>query len=87
MTVKLDKQGRITLPETVREKLNLTAGDRLEFLIHNDGTLEIFPVTSPITELKGMLPKPDKPVSLEDMNDGIAEAVSSKINATLKHLR
>ena len=74
MIATLTSKGQITLPKKVREKLRLKAGDKLEFLVHENGSVELFPVTSSLTKLKGMVPKPNKPVSLEEMDKAIREA-------------
>ncbi len=74
MIATLTSKGQITLPKKVREKLRLKAGDKLKFLVHENGSVELFPVTSSLTKLKGMVPKPNKPVSLEEMDRAIREA-------------
>jgi len=75
MTSTITSKGQVTIPKNVRKKLNLETGDKLEFLLHDDGRLELLPITSSITKLKGILPKPKKALSLEDINQTIKEAV------------
>ena len=65
-------KGQITIPASVRAALGLEAGSRVEFVETDSGKFAIVPVTSPITSLKGMLRKPAKPVSIEQMNQAIA---------------
>lgn len=36
----LSTRGRVTLPRTIRERLSLRSGDRLQFELRADGTLE-----------------------------------------------
>ena len=67
----MTSKGQITIPKTVREALNLETGDRVEFLIDSDGSVTIWPVTADVTTLKGMLPKPKRPVTVEAMNRAI----------------
>lgn len=67
----LTSKGQITVPKPIREHLKLQAGDRLVFLVGADGTVNIKPLTAPVTILKGIVPKPDRPVSIEDMNRAI----------------
>jgi AbrB family looped-hinge helix DNA binding protein len=64
MEATLTSKGQITIPKPVREALHLRTGDRVEFVLEADGTVRMFPVTSSVNALKGMLPKPGKPVSL-----------------------
>lgn len=64
----LTHKGQTTIPIQIRNYLNLEAGDKLEFFIDDDGRVVLAPLTSDVTELKGMLPKPKHPVTLEQMN-------------------
>lgn len=65
------RKGQITLPKAVRERLHLRAGDKVEFVVLDDGRVELIPVTAPVTRLKGMVPPPKRPISLEDMDAAI----------------
>lgn len=67
MHATLTSKGQITLPKALREKLSLSTGDRIEFIFENDQTVRLIPKHIPVGQLKGMLPKPPKPVSLEEM--------------------
>jgi AbrB family looped-hinge helix DNA binding protein len=77
MSATVTSKGQVTIPKEVREKLNLQTGDKLEFLVQEDGTAKVVPVTSSVKELKGMIPKPKKAVSLEDMDKAIAKGAGS----------
>ena len=77
MLATLTSKGQVTIPKQARDTLNLDAGDRVEFIIDDDGRLFVLPVTRSIKTLKGMLPKPTSPVSLKEMDEAIAQAVSS----------
>ena len=67
----LTSKGQITLPKSVRERLGVEAGDRIEFIESEQGFV-VVPATRDIKALKGLVPKPRKPVSIEDMNRAIA---------------
>jgi len=73
MQATLTSKGQITLPKKLRDLMHLRTGDKLEFVIDEDGNVQVIPITSPITQLKGMVPPPQKVVSLEDMEEAIAE--------------
>nr|CAA6829554.1 MAG: AbrB family transcriptional regulator [uncultured Thiotrichaceae bacterium] len=77
MLATLTSKGQVTIPKQARNALNLDSGDRVEFIIDDDGRLFILPVTRSVKTLKGMLPKPASPVSLEDMDNAIAQAARS----------
>jgi antitoxin PrlF len=70
---KVTSKGQITIPIQVRVELGLESGDRIEFVRNPvTGNYEIIPATLPIHALKGIVPKPKRPVSIKDMNDAIA---------------
>lgn len=75
MLATLTAKGQITIPKAARDTLKLNPGDRIEFIFGDDGRLFLLPVTRPVKTLKGILPKPAKPVSLEAMDEAIAQAV------------
>ena len=63
-------KGQVTLPKSVRERLGIEAGDRLEFVESDHGFL-VVAATRDIRSLKGIIGRPKKPVTIEDMNDAI----------------
>ncbi|WP_454062591.1 AbrB/MazE/SpoVT family DNA-binding domain-containing protein [Candidatus Nitrospira salsa] len=67
----LTSKGQLTLPKEIRDQLKLDPGDRVEFLVGSDGRITVWPVTSDVKTLKGMIPKPKKPVTLEAMRAAI----------------
>lgn len=66
MISTLSSKGQITLPKAIRDRLDLQTGDKLEFFVQ-EGHVKMVPVTAPVTQLKGMVPKPAKPKSLQDL--------------------
>ena len=70
-TTKVTAKGQITVPKPIREHLKLAKGDRIEFLIGANGKVTIMPATADVRELKGMVPKPAKKVTVADMNQAI----------------
>jgi AbrB family looped-hinge helix DNA binding protein len=73
MLSTVTSKGQITLPKAVRDRLHLRSGDRVEFVVLEDGRVEIVPVTAPVTQLKGMLPAPRTPVTLEEMEAAVGK--------------
>ncbi len=71
-TATLTSKGQVTIPAKVRAALGLESGSRIEFIETANGEFLIVPSTSSIQELKGMLRKPAKAVSIDDMNMAIA---------------
>ena len=67
----LTSQGQITVPRDVRKRLGLDSGDKIEFVEIEQGLFAIRPVIEDVRSLKGLLKKPDKSVSVQDMNEAI----------------
>lgn len=79
MIATLSVKGQITMPKPIRDKCGLEAGDKLNFVMRDDGVLEVMPIKQPAYKLKGMLPKPSKVVSIEMMNNSIAKGACGEI--------
>jgi antitoxin PrlF len=65
-------KGQITIPKEVRERLGVDTGDRVEFVEVEHGVYNIVAATRDVRDLKGIIAKPARPVSVEDMNRAIA---------------
>jgi antitoxin PrlF len=70
-TATLTSKGQVTIPQEVRRRLNVDTGDRLEFVELPGGEFAIRPAVHDVRSLKGLLPKPAKPVSVEDMKAAV----------------
>ena len=70
-TTTMTSKGQMTLPKSVRDRLGLQAGDRVEFIETRQGFL-MLPLKRDLSGIKGILPKLRKPVSIDDMNRAIA---------------
>ena len=70
-TSTLTSKGQTTIPKDVRKRLNLQPGDRLEFVIDEDGRVLVLPASIDASEFAGMLKPPARPVSVEGMNQAI----------------
>ena len=72
-------KGQITLPKAVRERLRIDTGDRVDFLVNEQGDVVLRPFGSDVKELRGLLQSRRKrPVSVEDMNKAILREHSRK---------
>ncbi|CAN5152284.1 AbrB/MazE/SpoVT family DNA-binding domain-containing protein [soil metagenome] len=70
-TSTITSKGQTTIPKSIREKLNLREGDRLEFLVEDDGRVVLIAATVPVQTLKGILPAPKRAITLEDMDSAV----------------
>jgi antitoxin PrlF len=76
LEAKLSSKGQATIPKGVRERLSLKPGDRFKFFFHPDGVI-IMPKI-PTSRLKGVVPKPAKPVSLDEIDAGIEAGATER---------
>lgn len=72
-TATLTSKGQITIPVQVRQALNVDTGDRVEFVEIEQGRYEFVAATRTVKELKGMFGRPERTVSIEDMNKAIEQ--------------
>lgn len=76
MNSTLTSKGQITIPARVRRQLGLHAGDKLAFFVR-DNRIEVIPVARSVRDLKDLLPRPSKALSLEDLDKAIVDGASS----------
>jgi AbrB family looped-hinge helix DNA binding protein len=67
----ITSKGQITIPKAVREHLRVEAGDRLDFIVTADGEVLVRPARRDIHELRGLLQKPRKAVTVEEIDQAI----------------
>lgn len=69
----LTVKGQTTLPKDIRDGLNLSPGDRIRYLMLDDGQVRLLKVGS-VQRLAGILFDADREaVSLEEMDAAISE--------------
>lgn len=67
----ITQKGQTTVPKYVRETLGLCAGTTLKWKKAANGSFTVVAGNRPVTDLKGLIPKTSKSVSIDDMNDAI----------------
>jgi AbrB family looped-hinge helix DNA binding protein len=70
-TAIITSKGQVTIPKEVRDALGVETGDRLEFVAEEKGVYKVVAATRDVRHLKGLIAKPAKPVSVEEMNRAI----------------
>lgn len=71
-TTTLTSKGQVTIPKPVREFLGVKPGDRLDFVIGDDGRVLVRAGTASARELRGFLRRRGRrPVSLAAMEAAI----------------
>ena len=72
MTVTVTSKGQVTIPVEARRRLRILPGTRLEFVIRDDGKLEVIPLFGSIKDLKGAVPRPKKALTIAEMDGAVA---------------
>ena len=69
----ITSKGQVTIPTLVRNKMNLSAGVKLEFIVHDEYVM-LVPINKSVRKLQGILPKPKIPLTIEEMDQVIKES-------------
>lgn len=76
----LTSKGQLTLPKAIRERLRVRAGDQVDFVVQDDGTVLVRAATIDVRELKGFLHRKGiKPLSVEQMNAVIRRRAARRV--------
>jgi len=81
LTSKITSKGQTTIPAAIQRSLGVKAGDRLQYFIEPDGRVTLLPKTLSIKDLEGVLPPAENRVSLEAMDQAVAEGAQGRYNA------
>lgn len=72
LTARLTSRGRVTIPKPVRQRLRWMAGDEIEFLVQEDGSVLLRRSGPCVRELFGILSPTRKPArSLEEIEHSV----------------
>ena len=77
-------KGQVTIPRQVRERLGVRAGGRLRFAIEDGNRIVLSPRPRSLGDLAGMLGKPPRSLTLEEMDEAIARAVVDKYRRAVR---
>jgi antitoxin PrlF len=71
-------KGQVTIPVEARRRLGIRAGTRLDFIVKDDDRLEVVLVSGSDRDLKGLLPRPRRKLSLDEMEQAIARGARGR---------
>jgi len=78
-TATLTTKGQVTIPKDVREHLGVDTGDRLNFVVQEDGSVVVTPLTRDVRDLDGLLHRPRmRGVSVEEMKEAVSRRMRTK---------
>jgi antitoxin PrlF len=69
----ITSKGQTTIPKRIRDHLGLKPGDRLRFAVEEGGRVVLEPATIPIRQLRGIFPRPEQAVTLEEIDEAVRE--------------
>lgn len=75
-TATMTSKGQITIPKNIRDSLGLETGDKVNFLIDNEGVVSLIPVIKDVTILKGLVNKPQHSITVEEMKAVVKKRAS-----------
>ncbi len=75
-TATVTSKGQITLPKEIRDALSVHPGDRVMFWRNAQGQVVVEAETRSLMSLKGVLKGKRKGVTVEEMNEAIAQGVA-----------
>ena len=79
MLATLTSKGQVTLPAPIRSTLKLAAGSLLDFVLQDDGSIRVVPVSRDPLAVSTVLPKPSRgPASQEDIRAAIAARAAAR---------
>lgn len=79
MHTTLTSKGQMTLPAAIRTQLGLEAGDQLSVTVIDAETIVLKRRASqPISALRGLLPKPPKVLTVQEMDAGVSAYLTRK---------
>ena len=68
----IQRKGKVTIPSYIRKQLQLETGNKLEFVVRGNSFV-VTPINKYLKSLKGILPKPKRAFTIEEMNEAIKE--------------
>ena len=79
----LSSKGQVTIPKEIRTALRVDCGDRVSFLVRDDGVVELRPETVDLKDLYGLLKYEGQPATVEEMDEDIARAAVESFEASV----
>ena len=71
-------KGQVTIPQEVRERLRLRSGRKVRFTIEDEGRAVLTPVHTRLSELAGILGKPKRTATAEDLDEAVSSAAIAR---------
>lgn len=78
-TATVSDKGQVTVPKSLRDRLGIRPGSRLEFRLAADGVLQVTVLAKGSAALSGLLARPGEvPRTLVEHDDAVTQAVIAR---------
>lgn len=74
----VSSKGQVTLPKAIRDRLRLRDGQRLRFAVEDGDKVVLSPAAKRLGELQGMLPRPKRSLSLDEIDEALGMAAVAR---------
>jgi AbrB family looped-hinge helix DNA binding protein len=74
----ITKKGQVTIPQVVREKLQIGYGDKVEFTFNEQGQVVMQPVKTDLDKLYGVLEKDKPALEIEEQRKAAREWIGNQ---------
>jgi AbrB family looped-hinge helix DNA binding protein len=78
---RITSKGQVTIPEEIRRRADLQAGERIEWEVTDRGTIELRKAGGTLAALTRILPRPKRALTVEEMDRAVGEHLASKHRA------
>ena len=75
----MNAKGQVTIPAKLRKQLNLEPGSKLRLFIESDEHSVVMTATGSIKDAFGILPRPAKAFTIEEMDESVQNAVAKHV--------
>ncbi|NET40362.1 MAG: AbrB family transcriptional regulator [Cyanothece sp. SIO1E1] len=84
LTSTISSKGQTTIPMDVQRLLKVKPGDKLQYFLEADGRVSLLPKTLSVKDLEGILPKPEKTVSIKQMDAAVQKEAAARYRRSKK---
>jgi bifunctional DNA-binding transcriptional regulator/antitoxin component of YhaV-PrlF toxin-antitoxin module len=77
MRASISARGQVTLPTAILDAAGLPSPGTVTVSVERDGHIAIRPAPQSLADLRGILPRPKRAVSVEEMEEAIGRAVAA----------
>jgi AbrB family looped-hinge helix DNA binding protein len=75
----ITSKGQVTIPKIIRDILNLHSGDKIDFIVKENGETILKPISQKVDDVFGILSKKNnKPIKVDEMNDILRKSFKRK---------